>query len=586
MAALPVPQRQTTPRYISVAGYLATRLQQLGVDHLFGLPGDYNLALIDALLAASTLEWVGCAHELNAGYAADGYARVRGLGAVVTTFGVGELSAINAIAGSYAESVPVVQITGSPPSAVMLEGALLHHSLADGDFQHFVRAYRETTAEAEVLTPATAHAQIDRALAAALDLMQPVYLSIPADVVDAQVPSAALGSALPRRRSDSAALASFTRALSARIGASPDITMLAGNLLERRALQPAIRRLADTGRVLLASLTGSKGILDENHPAALGPYIGALTPSGLTRRRVEESPALVLAGAVLSDLVTGLFSHRIDPDTAIVLEAHCARLDGITYDGVELADSISALLNLAEAAPAPTIPRPRPTRERDTATDLPPVPSATPATPAPQDDDVLPITQAQLWTELEHWIRPGTCVLADSGTAYYGAAGMRLAPGCTLQGQPTWSSIGYTLPALLGVQVADPRRPALLVIGDGAAQLTFQELATIMHRALSPVIVLLNNAGYTIERAIRSPDAVYHDITSWDWTKLATALGDPKRILTMTASTPGQLREALDCAEHERHDGRRAVFIEVILGRNDTPPLLAALAGGLGRTIA
>jgi len=570
MTGIPARPGTSAPAHTSVATYLAARLQQLGVDHLFGLPGDYNLALLDAMLATSTLEWVGCTHELNAGYAADGYARVRGLGALVTTFGVGELSAINAVAGSFAESVPVVQITGAPPSSSALEGALLHHTLADGDFLHFLRAYREITAEAVVLTATAAPARIDWALATALDQLRPVYLSVPEDLVELQVPSAPLLHDLRRRRSDPDALFAFTDALRNRLGACPDPTILAGHLLERRALQPLILRLAETGRAQIATLTCCKGLLDEAHPAALGVYLGAMSPSGLARRCVEKSPALVIAGAVLSDLVTGLFSHRIDLDAAIVLDLHQASLDETTYHGVELADSVQALLDLLEAGPSEL--RPRAVR----------VPTAATCDVSISEEETLPLTQAQLWSQLAQWIVPGTCVFADAGTAFYGAASMKLPPGATLRGQPTWSSIGYTLPALLGTLTADPDRSVLLVIGDGAAQLTFPELATILHRGQNPVIVLLNNAGYTVERAIRSPDAAYHDITAWDWTKLATALGSPHRILALTASTPGQLSEALGRADSEWHDGKRAVLIEVRLDRDDVPPLLATLAGSIG----
>ncbi|MFC7308052.1 alpha-keto acid decarboxylase family protein [Streptomyces monticola] len=556
------------PDHIPVATYLALRLQQLGVDHLFGLPGDYNLGLLDALLADSTLQWVGAANELNAGYAADGYARVRGLGVVVTTYGVGELSAINAIAGSFAESVPVLQLTGSPDSAVARRGAMVHHTLADGDFQHFLRAYQEVTASAEILTPSAAHTQIDRALTTALDNLQPVYLSVPTDLVHTLVPSSPLRLPLPRRHSDQQSLAAFGRDLRARLAADDDeVTLLAGNLLERRGLQPTVRRIADTGRVTVAALTAGKGILDENHPAAAGTYCGVMTPSEHTRQAVEKSPHLIVAGAVLSDMVTGLFSHSIGSDQAVFLDLHRARLGGTTYEGIELDDAMSALADAVDErreSPRPvssTTQRPRPRHA--------------------SDDDDRPLTQDALWSAVQDWIAPDTYVLADVGTAFYGAAALALPPGCSLQGQPTWSSIGYTLPALLGSQLAQPERPALLIIGDGAAQLTVQELGTILHRRLTPVILLLNNAGYTVERAIREPDSDYHDIVPWQWTSLPAALGGQEHALTLTVRTPDELRSALRQARTEGQEQGRASLIEVHLDRFDTPPLLTSLTRDL-----
>ena len=352
MSPTPHPSPTATPD-ISLGGYLAHRLSQLGVDHLFGLPGDYNLALLDEMTTADRLTWVGCTNELNAGYAADGYARVRGFGALLTTYGVGELSAINAVAGSYAEAVPVVQITGAPPTGSAVPGALLHHTLADGDFGHFERSYREVTATAQVLTPAAPHEQIDSALALARDRLRPVYLSVPADLVHTAVPTAPLELPLPRHESDPRTLAAFTHGLTAHLRRPQEAVVLAGHLLDRRDLRAEVRMLADLG-LRTATLTSSKGVVDENHPAFLGTYIGALTQDERTRRAVEETPVLVIAGAVLSDLVTGLFSHQIDLSQAVVLDLHRAHIGPAAFPDIELRDSLGVLLRLTlDTAPAP-----------------------------------------------------------------------------------------------------------------------------------------------------------------------------------------------------------------------------------------
>jgi indolepyruvate decarboxylase len=200
-------------------------------------------------------------------------------------------------------------------------------------------------------------------------------------------------------------------------------------------------------------------------------------------------------------------------------------------------------------------------------TDLPPPPTS-----------YGPLTHAQLWTELEQWIPPGTTVLADAGTAYYGAVGMHLAPGCDVVGQPYWSSIGFTLPALLGTELACPGQRPVLFIGDGAAQLTIQELATILHRHLDVVIFVLNNGGYSIERQIRSPDAVYQDITPWEWTSLPTALGQPHHGTVLPVSDLRQLRLALAAIDASRPG---TTLIELRLHRDDAPSLLTAVAAGL-----
>lgn len=198
------------PEVISVGQYLARRLLELGGGHVFGLPGDFNLSLLDEMLGVDGIIWVGNTNELNAAYAADAYARTsRGIASLVTTYGVGELSAINGIAGSYAEDVPVVQITGMPTTTARAAGTLLHHSLVDGDYDHFFRAYREVTVAGAILRAADAALEIDRVLRAAIDDSKPVYLGVPMDVATAPISSAPLSRPLRVSPSDQVALADF-----------------------------------------------------------------------------------------------------------------------------------------------------------------------------------------------------------------------------------------------------------------------------------------------------------------------------------------------------------------------------------------
>src|SRR5689334_22160920 len=238
---------------VTVAGYLAERLRQSGVAHLFGVPGDFNLGLIDGLLAGGQQRWVGSPNELNAGYAADAYARRRGLAALVTTYGVGELSCLNAIAGAYAEQVPVVQITGAP--ATDAGGKLLHHTLADGDLGHFARAYREVTAAAEVLTHERAAEQIDAVLATALETSRPVYLSIPVDVADALVDGRRLASPVWAAPVDAAELAAFANAAQNLLRAKDgQVTVIAGHEVSRRGATRELRALVEAGPLPFVTL--------------------------------------------------------------------------------------------------------------------------------------------------------------------------------------------------------------------------------------------------------------------------------------------------------------------------------------------
>ncbi|BDZ42294.1 hypothetical protein GCM10025865_15930 [Paraoerskovia sediminicola] len=199
---------------LTVGQYLGRRLAQLGIGHVFGLPGDFNLALLDEMLSVEDLAWIGTTNELNGAYAADGYARVRrGTAALVTTYGVGELSAINGTAGSYSEDVPVVHVVGMPTTAAQSDGTLLHHTLVDGDFEHFVRAAREVSAEAVVVKHRAAASTIDRALLTALNTSKPVYIGVPVDVATSTVSALSLIRPLRRSVSDPEHLAALQSAL-------------------------------------------------------------------------------------------------------------------------------------------------------------------------------------------------------------------------------------------------------------------------------------------------------------------------------------------------------------------------------------
>ncbi|ARC56413.1 Alpha-keto-acid decarboxylase [Frondihabitans sp. 762G35] len=558
--------RRTLPDIVTVGQYLAHRLLEVGGPHVFGLPGDFNLTLLDEMLTVEGVEWVGNTNELNAAYAADAYARTsRGVAALVTTYGVGELSAINGIAGSFAEDVPVVQITGMPTSAARTAGALSHHTLVDGDYDHFVRAYREVTVASAVLRPADASRDIDRVLRAALDESKPVYLGIPMDVAAAPVSSAPLRHPLRPSPSDAVALADFATALTDVLAGQERVTVLAGPRIHRRRAEHLLERIADHPGVRVATQASAKSMLPETHPASLGIYLGQMTPSETTRRAIDEAPVVILAGTVLSDVLTGFYSQGFDLHAGVELGILQARVGQVTFHDVRLEDSlriVDEVVSGLDLGPVPVTEETWPFRA-----------------PLPARVAGSALTQRELWTTVQEWLPVDTIAIADAGTAMYGALELQMPRGTDLLASPIWSSIGYTLPATLGTSLASERR-SVLFIGDGAAQLTAQELATILHRGLAPIVVLINNDGYTIERVIQSPAAVYQGITRWNWSALPAALAPGVPVLTSQVTTVEELRAALEAASAATD---RLVLIEAHLDPNDAPPLLAALgrlAGG------
>ncbi|MFE2048195.1 alpha-keto acid decarboxylase family protein [Streptomyces sp. NPDC059459] len=545
------------PPTVTVAEYLLQRLAALGVRHLFGVPGDYNLALLDTVLAFPNIEWVGTANELGASYAADGYARVRGFGALLTTFGVGELSAANGVAGSYAERVSLVHLTVGPSSSAERAGAVVHHTAGDGDYDRFARAHAPLVCAAAVLRPETAPAEIDRVLATALHMSRPGYLRLPSDVATAQVP-APLGPLRVENTVDETSRASFRDSARVRIAEARHITVLADFLADRHHARAPLARLIAVGRLPWSTLSMGKSLLGEETPGFTGVYSGALAEPA-ARRAVDEADLLIQVGVLLADTTTGGFTHGFDPEAGIDIGPYEARVEGEVFEGLPMEAALDVLTELIGQRPGGASPDSRP------------VASSTAA------DGTEPLTQEHLWDALATWVTPDTTVLAEQGTSFFGMCTRRLPSGAKFIAQPLWGSIGYTLPALLGAQLADPARRGLLLIGDGSAQMTIQELGTIARQGLTPVIVLVNNDGYTVERAIHGPRAPYNDIATWDWSAVPAALGAPDA-LVLQAATPADLAHALERAEAATD---RIVFLEVRTGMDDVPELLHRLSEGV-----
>ncbi|MCU1414005.1 MAG: kdc [Microbacteriaceae bacterium] len=551
----------TSPNY-TVADYLLDRLAGLGVDRIFGVPGDFTLGLLDHVENHPVIRWCGTANELGAGYAADGYARVRGLGVVCTTFGVGELSAINAIAGAYAEHVPVLQLVGSPTTATQAAARPTHHSLGDGDFGHTLRMTAEVTVAQAMLGAADACSEIDRVLVAMLRANQPGYLSLPADIAElaTEPPTSDLGDTTPV--SDPRALQDFRDAaaefLAVRLsanGARP--VVLADIFVNRVHAEPALHSFLASAGLRFGSLLWGRRVIDESDPHFIGTYIGAASDPAV-RDEFESAEVLITAGVYFTDLISGFFSERLDDSRRIDLLPHSAVVAGRTFAGVELIDTLAELEALLPDPGHPT----------------PVAGAAWGAVEVTPTDE--PLTQRDLWRIVAAALRPGDTVLADQGTSFYGIGPHRLPHDCVFVGQPLWASIGYTLPALLGAGLAAPLRRPVLLIGDGAAQLTIAELGTLIAEQVPAVVVIVNNAGYTVERAIHGPTSPYNDIAPWDWTAFLPAMGGTDATTQAFRATTGAEVAAAFASAENRPDV--LTLIEVVTGPLDVPPLLVAVA--------
>ncbi|MGH7912072.1 MAG: alpha-keto acid decarboxylase family protein, partial [Candidatus Dormibacteraceae bacterium] len=519
----------------TVSDHLLDRLGELGVGHVFGVPGDYTLTLLDHVVRHRDLRWVGCTNELNAGYAADGYGRMRGIAALLTTFGVGELSAINAITGSYAEHVPVVHVVGGPSSGIQSAQRIVHHSLGDGEFTQFLEMHERITCARAALTAEDATAEIDRVLTTVRDQHLPGYLLLPSDVGEAPASPPQEPLPPPGDITDANALAAFTEAAGRLVhtaGGPAQVRLLVGLLVHRLGATPDLERLLAAGPLLHASTPWAKGIADESNPYFLGIYAGRASHPDL-RAAIEEAAVLVVAGVLFTDLNSGFFTQRITRGRTIELGATTASVGEATFGPVSMPAALRSLAWIVEEGQGA---QPRTTS---------PLPMPVPQTPSSGD---TPLTQSLLWQAVASHLRPGDTVVAEQGTSFYGMAPHRLPARGNFIGQPLWASIGYTLPAALGACLAEPDGRGVLLIGDGAAQMTVQELSTVLREGVRLLAVVVDNDGYTVERAIHGPEEPYNDIPRWDWERLPDlyAPGTPAR--SHVVRTAGELEEALDDA--------------------------------------
>ncbi|EKK9388433.1 alpha-keto acid decarboxylase family protein [Salmonella enterica] len=539
----------------TVADYLLDRLAGCGIGHLFGVPGDYNLQFLDHVIDHPTLRWVGCANELNAAYAADGYARMSGAGALLTTFGVGELSAINGIAGSYAEYVPVLHIVGAPCSAAQQRGELMHHTLGDGDFRHFYRMSQAISAASAILDEQNACFEIDRVLGEMLAARRPGYIMLPADVAKktAIPPTQAL--ALPVHEAQSGVETAFRYHARQCLMNSRRIALLADFLAGRFGLRPLLQRWMAETPIAYATLLMGKGLFDEQHPNFVGTY-SAGASSKEVRQAIEDADRVICVGTRFVDTLTAGFTQQLPTERTLEIQPYASRI-GETWFNLPMAQAVSTLRELClECAFAP-----------------PPTRSAG----QPVRIDKGELTQESFWQTLQQYLKPGDIILVDQGTAAFGAAALSLPDGAEVVVQPLWGSIGYSLPAAFGAQTACPDRRVILIIGDGAAQLTIQEMGSMLRDGQAPVILLLNNDGYTVERAIHGAAQRYNDIASWNWTQIPPALNAAQQAECWRVTQAIQLAEVLERLARPQ----RLSFIEVMLPKADLPELLRTVTRAL-----
>ncbi|AJG92694.1 hypothetical protein BG03_2681 [Bacillus cereus] len=550
----------------TVSTYLLDRLSELGIEHIFGVPGDYNLAFLDDVIAHENVEWIGNCNELNAAYAADGYARIKGIAALITTFGVGELSAINGIAGSYAENVPVIKITGTPPTTVMENGALVHHTLGDGKFDHFSNMYREITVAQSKLTPEHAAEEIDHVLRACWSAKRPVHIQLPIDVYNKPINKPTEPILHKPVVSNKDALDKMLLHATSKINSAKKPVILADFEVDRFHAKEYLYQFVEKTGFPIATLSMGKGIFPEKHSQFIGIYTGDVS-SPYLRKRIDESDCIISIGVKLTDTITGGFTQDFTKEQVIEIHPYTVKIIDKKYGPVVMKDVLQQLSNVIEHRNEETL-------------DIKPFISESLSITEKFNPKPQMVTQKRFWQQIYHFLQENDVLLAEQGTPFFGSAAIPLPNNTTYVVQPLWGSIGYTLPALLGTQLANVSRRNILIIGDGSFQLTVQELSTILRQNLKPIIFLINNNGYTVERAIHGQNEPYNDIQMWDYTKLANVFGLKEKSLTCKVENEIELAEVLTDITL---NNKQLIFIEVVMSQGDQPELLAKLGERFGK---
>lgn len=531
------------PNTTTVGRYLIERLEQSGLQHMFGVPGDYVLDFMDRVVE-SPIQLIGTCNELNAGYAADAYARLNGIGAVAVTYGVGGLSLVNAVAGAYAERVPLVIISGAPRSSQRMANLRVHHLVTDYGMQ--LDVFHHLTVDGALLdNPETAPAIIDRVVENCLWHKRPVYIEIPLDMVDANCTRPATPSKHRKHGSDPQALAECVEEASTLLNAAKSPVILAGVELHRFGLAPILLQLIEHMQIPYATTIDGKTVLPEMHPQFMGVYMGALSRPHV-REQMETSDGVLSLGVTINDMSSGVFTAHLPEAQFISASMDRIQIKSHYYDHVWIGDFIIALIQKLQP--------------RTYQSSHPRAPYTAKGDFIPKENE--PIRPVRFYDRINRFLKDEMILIAETGDAVIGACELHVNEPENFISQSYYLSIGYALPATLGVSLARPQKRPVLLQGDGAFQMTAQELATLLKQRCRPIIFLLNNDGYVIERMIH--DGPYNNIPRWKYNRLPDVLGEGA--LSLEVKTEGELEGALAAAE-EAPD--RLVFIDVHLPSNE-----------------
>ena len=533
---------------MNTAEYLVKKLEELGINDFFGLPGDYNFNILYAIENNPNTNWIGCTNELNAGYAADGYARMQGYGALVTTYGVGELSAINAIAGSMAENVPVISIVGIPATKCIDNKTCVHHNLQDVNYSACFEAHKQLTAAQAYLTRDNAKMEIDRILKVFVKEKRPVYVAIPLDIAEMEISEREVSY---EWTSDEENLKLATSKIVAKINNAKKPVILGDLLIKRFDAQIEYKEFVAKSGLPVTNFLMGTNIINMDYEKYLGGYY-AKCKNPIAEKYVNETDCLIAVGPVYTDLNAFGFNLPYKINDHIAIYGTYTYVDGKKYDDIKMTDVLNGIADLIES--------------RNVYIDKPQIGYDNVGTTKEA------LTSEYIYPRLQEFFKENDIIIAETGIIPQGIAPIKFPNNVEFQTQTLWGSIGWATPATLGVCLAKPHSRVIMITGEGSHQLTAMEVGNMLRRDIKPIIIVLNNNGYTIERILsNSPDDKFNDIMQMNYSKFARVFdGD---IWATRVTTKEDFDKALKVTQIMN----KMCYIEICTEKMDLPELTSKM---------
>ena len=553
----------------TVAAYLATRLREIGIEHVFTIPGDYCAPFLDVLDATPGITRVPNLNELGCGYAADGYARLKGAGAACVQYGVGTFSLLNCVAGSFVEFVPVAIISSSPGASSRLleehQNILFHHST--GDLLADQEVFKHVTVASVVITNAGAAAgEIDWALTQMITHRRPVYIEVINSVWKAVCPEPAGKLAPIPPYSDPTSLQSAVQAAYAALASAESPVFFLGVELQRFGLQKLAQQLVEITGIPFTTTSLGKTVLDESQRLFAGTYAGPASPP-FTNDLVMQSDCVVALGAIITDDYLALMSSSF---AKMIRVSHDETRVGLTYfPPVALEDFLVAFLEVIRQSPLPYKGRLPETQTKASSPS-----SAHPETQLTYERFYEILGSSMVGSPL----RDNAVLVLGESTSLYVFGNLFGLPPDSFVAQAAWGSLGHETGAALGVGLASGKRP-LVVAGDGGFMMICQEISSLVQAKSNAVIFVMSNRGYAIEQAFVNLKAFepggkfapYDVLPAWDYLALAQAFGARGIRLTTT-------KELTDFLGGITETSAGPTLVEVVIPEHDLAPQLKRLA--------